>query len=43
MPDQLRQLEQMEVDEIQGYLLSKALPAAELEIWLAKQHSLGLF
>lgn len=43
MPDQLRQLEQMEVDEVQGYLLSKALPAAELEIWLAKQHSLGMF
>jgi predicted signal transduction protein with EAL and GGDEF domain len=43
MGDQLRQLEQMEVDEIQGYFLSKALPAAELELWLAKQHSLGLF
>jgi diguanylate cyclase (GGDEF)-like protein/PAS domain S-box-containing protein len=41
--DQFRQLEQMEVDEIQGYFLSKALPAAELELWLAKQHSLGLF
>lgn len=43
MPDQLRQLEQMEVDEIQGYLLSKPIPASELEIWLAKQHSLGIF
>ena len=39
MPDQLRQLEQMEVDEIQGYLLSKALPAAELEIWLARNNT----
>jgi EAL domain-containing protein (putative c-di-GMP-specific phosphodiesterase class I) len=33
----------MEVDEIQGYLLSKPIPASELEIWLAKQHSLGIF
>ncbi len=43
MPDQLRQLELLGVDEVQGYLLAKALPAADIESWLSKQHSLGLF
>lgn len=39
---QLHQLEQLDVDEVQGYLLSKPLPAQELENWLRQAHSLGL-
>jgi EAL domain-containing protein (putative c-di-GMP-specific phosphodiesterase class I) len=39
---QLHQLEQLDVDEVQGYLLSKPLPAPELENWLRQAHSLGL-
>jgi len=39
---QFRQLKQLDVDEVQGYLLSKPLPADELENWLRRAHSLGL-
>jgi diguanylate cyclase (GGDEF)-like protein/PAS domain S-box-containing protein len=39
---QLHQLQQMDVDEVQGYLLSKPLPPEELENWLRRVHSLGL-
>lgn len=39
---QLHQLQQMDIDEVQGYLLSKPLPAEELENWLRRVHSLGM-
>jgi len=39
---QLHQLRQLDVDDVQGYLLSKPLPAEELENWLRRVHSLGL-
>lgn len=39
---QFHQLKQLDVDEVQGYLLSKPLPAEELENWLRRAHSLGL-
>lgn len=39
---QLHQLQLMDVDEVQGYLLSKPLPPEELENWLRRVHSLGM-
>jgi predicted signal transduction protein with EAL and GGDEF domain len=39
---QLHQLRQLDVDDVQGYLLSKPLPPEELENWLRRVHSLGL-
>ena len=39
---QLQQLQHMDVDEVQGYLLSKPLPPEELENWLRRVHSLGM-
>lgn len=39
---QLHQLRALDVDDVQGYLLSKPLPAEELENWLRRVHSLGL-
>jgi len=39
---QLHQLRQLDVDDVQGYLLSKPVPPEELENWLRRVHSLGL-